>query len=198
MPIGITYGDQGSDVNLISELLRKAIGFPVITLGSKGQSGLTMNTVDRNSSLLVAYTNFMMGVHGIWRRVYAFIRPETETNHGELALLLGLPQLEDINAKIYIRYSLIEIGDPAIREKPVTVQGLLFIYSSEYRLILHPKDPSTRKGSGKIPVYLLKMDSQTPIEADTSESVSESGSSDADNESEYTTEDKSSESESEN
>jgi len=42
------------------------------------------------------------------------------------------------------------------------------------------------------------MDSQTPIEADTSESVSESGSSDADNESEYTTEDKSSESESEN
>jgi hypothetical protein len=157
-----------------------------------------MNTADGNSSPLVAYTNFMIGVHGIWRRVYAFIRPETETNHRELALLLGLPWLQDVDAKIHIRRSSIEIGDPAIGEKPVTVQGLLFIQSSEHRLILHPKDPGTRKGSGKIPVCLPKMDSQTPMAADTSESVSESGSSDADNESEYTTENESSESESEN
>lgn len=36
MPIGMTHGDQGSDMNLISEPLRKAMGFPIITLSSKG------------------------------------------------------------------------------------------------------------------------------------------------------------------
>jgi hypothetical protein len=36
MPIGMTYGNQGSDMNLISEPLRKAMGFTAIALSSKG------------------------------------------------------------------------------------------------------------------------------------------------------------------
>jgi hypothetical protein len=193
MPIGMTHGDQGSDMNLISEPLRKAMGFTVIALSSKGWSGLSMNTADGNSSPLVAYTTFMIGVNGIWRRVYAFIRPETRSNQGELSLLLGLPWLDDVDAKIHIRRSAIEIGDQSIGEKPVTIQGPLFVPSAEHRLILHPKSSTARQGPGKIPVHFPTVDSSRPIESENSGSES----SDADDESEYMT-DETSESESEN
>jgi hypothetical protein len=190
MPIGMTHGDQGSDMNLISEPLRKAMGFTVITLNSKGWSGLTMNTADGNSSPLSAYTTFMMGVNGIWRRVFAFIRPVSKGNEGELFLLLGLPWLDDVDAKIHIRQSAIEIGDRSIGEKPITLQGPVFVPSKEHRLILHPKGPSTRKAPGKIPVQFPQLDGQV------SEGESaDSDSSEADGESEYTTDDESSESE---
>jgi hypothetical protein len=52
-------------MNLISEPFRKAMGFTIIILNSKGWSGFIMNTADRNSLLLSAYTTFIIEVSGI-------------------------------------------------------------------------------------------------------------------------------------
>jgi hypothetical protein len=150
---------------------------------------MTINTADRNSSALLAYTSFMIGVNGIWRRVYAFIRPELKNNQGELSLLLGLPWLDDVDAKIHIRQSAIEIGDQSRGEKTVTLQGPIFVPSSEHRLILHPKNPNTRKTPGKIPVHFPQFNKQS-----SSEESEDSDGSDADEDSEYTTDDESSDS----
>jgi hypothetical protein len=74
-------------------------------------------------SSLVAYTTFLLGVKGFWRRVYAFIRSESKSSSGNLSLLLGAPWLDDFDAKIHIRNSNIEIGDKALGENSVTIQG---------------------------------------------------------------------------
>jgi len=187
MPVGMTHGDQGSDMNLISEPLRKAMGFSTIFLNSKGWSGLTMNTADGNASPLIAYTTFMMGVKGIWRRVFAFIRPESRANNGELSLLLGLPWLDDVDAKIHIRNSTIEIGDRAMGEASVIIQGPMFVPSQEHRLILHPKATSLKVPTKKIPLEFPVMDLQSG-ESDTS----------TDDESGYTSSEDSSDDESSN
>jgi hypothetical protein len=58
--------------------------------------------------------------------VYAFIRPESKRNSGDLSLLLGLLWLDDVDAKILylqIHKSILEIGDMALGENPVTIQG---------------------------------------------------------------------------
>jgi hypothetical protein len=187
MPLGITHADQGSDMNLITRQLCKTMGFPEISLTSKGWSGLTMNTADGNSSPLELYTTFQMGVLGIWRSVYAFIRPETKgVNSLELGLILGLPWLDDVDAKIRIRASTIDIGDIGIGEKIAQIKGPVFVPSGQHRLILHPKVPGQPRVQERLPLTLPKFDPQI---------VEESESSDADDESGYTDVDSSSGSE---
>ena len=60
-------------------------------LSEKGWLGLIINTADRNTTDLVKYIIFWIGVKGIWRKVYIFIKPESEGSKNELFLLLGLP-----------------------------------------------------------------------------------------------------------
>lgn len=65
LPVGITYADQGSELNLISPALCQAIGFVPTLLKKKGFTGLTINTTNSNSLNLDSYVSFKIGVLGI-------------------------------------------------------------------------------------------------------------------------------------
>ena len=65
MPIGMSYTNQGLNLNLIIKLLIKVIGFLVLSLNDRGWSGLTIDTINGNESLLIAYTMFLISINGI-------------------------------------------------------------------------------------------------------------------------------------
>lgn len=58
-----------------------------------------MNVADESSARLTLYAEFEEGVHGIWRKVEAFVRPLSEENKEDVHLLLGLPWLFTVDAK---------------------------------------------------------------------------------------------------
>jgi hypothetical protein len=183
MPLGMSHADQGSDLNLITESLVKVMGFPVLSLNDRGWSGLTMDTADGNESSLAAYTTFSMGVTGIWRRVHAFIRPEPkEGKKGELSLLLGLPWLNDVDAKFDIRQSRIDIGDTKAGERIVSLQGPMYVPSKQHKLVLHPKVPGVKSLCQPGQNYPMNLPLYDPQGSSTSSSNTDS-SDDADDES---------------
>ena len=110
LPAGTVQADQGSELNLISIGLVKAMHYKPLSLSSKGFSGLTMNTADGGSSALTHFVTFWLSVLGIWRKVNAFIHPyDREAAPKDPQLLLGLPWLESVDAKIGVRDCRIEI-----------------------------------------------------------------------------------------
>ncbi|KAI0995731.1 hypothetical protein K3495_g12450 [Podosphaera aphanis] len=126
-------------------------------------------TADGNSSQLTEFCKLHICTQGVWRRIWCFIRPGTHDG-GDLHLLLGLPWLNDVDAKIFIRSSYIEIGDTAAGENLTKIQGPIFIPSIKHRLVLLPKDPRPVR-HGRIPVRLQE-------ESEHSESSSDQGSED--------------------
>ncbi|RKF55806.1 hypothetical protein OnM2_086053 [Erysiphe neolycopersici] len=140
----VAQADTGSDIVVISYGLIKYLNLPMKLLSENGFSGLTMNVANGTSSPLKYFTSFQINVLGISRHVEAFLRPCNSSNEQEFHLLLGLPWLHDTNAKIYIRDSIIKIGDPDRSEKMVQIQGPEFTQSSYHKLILHPKKPGNR------------------------------------------------------
>lgn len=138
LPVHVSQADQGSDMIVATIGLLKALKIPVLPLSDLGFSGLTMNVADGTSSELTHYAVFEIGVYGIWRTVEAFVRPYNAGNAGDMHLLLGMPWLHTVNAKIHIRDSVIELGDTSRGEKPVKIQGPQFVECKKHRLILHP------------------------------------------------------------
>ncbi|RKF59435.1 hypothetical protein OnM2_060038 [Erysiphe neolycopersici] len=122
LPSTVAQADTGSDMVVISYGLVKYLDLPMKLLSENGFSGLTMNVANGTSSPLKYFTSFRINVLGISRNVEAFVRPWNAQNEEELHLLLGLPWLHDANAKIYIRDSIIEIGDPDRSENVLQVK----------------------------------------------------------------------------
>ncbi|KAI6245779.1 hypothetical protein HI914_06265 [Erysiphe necator] len=144
LPPSVAQADTGSEMVVISYGLIKYLSLPMKLLSENGFSGLTMNVANGTSSPHKYFTSFQINVLGISRHVEAFVRPWNSSNEQEFHLLLGLPWLHDANAKIYIRDSIIKIGDPNRSEKIVQIQGPEFTQSSYHKLILHPKQPKNR------------------------------------------------------
>ncbi|KAI1006690.1 hypothetical protein K3495_g1529 [Podosphaera aphanis] len=139
LPISVAQADQGSDMIIVTVGFLEKFGLPVKTLSSRGMNGLTMNVADGTSARLTHYSKFEIGVIGIWRKVEAFVRPFSERNADEAHLLLGLPWLHTVCAKIWVKESMIEIGDPERGEKVEKIQGLTFVEGNEHKLVLCPK-----------------------------------------------------------
>ncbi|KAI0992206.1 hypothetical protein K3495_g15980, partial [Podosphaera aphanis] len=112
LPSSVAQADQGSDMIIVTVGFLEKFGLPKKTLSSRGMNGLTMNVADGTSARLTHYSQFEIGVLGIWRKVEAFVRPFSERNADEIHLLLGLPWLHTVCAKISVKESMIEIGDP--------------------------------------------------------------------------------------
>ncbi|KAI6249648.1 hypothetical protein HI914_02133 [Erysiphe necator] len=164
---GISQADQGSELNIISQGLVNAIAFPRLTLSrEKDDSGLFVSTTDGGATELKEFTYFNVGVSGIWRRVYAFIRPYDKKGPGELHLLLGLPWLYEVNAVISVRTSSIIIGDKKLDGCISTLNSPEFIPSSPHNLVLQPKIPvAFRSSEGKSSFFAETEDSQADDES---------------------------------
>ena len=98
------------------------------------------NVADGTSARLTHYSEFEIGVLGVWRKIEAFVRPFSASNSDEVHLLLGMPWLHAVDAKIRIRESIIEIGDNQKGETVVKIQGPKFVESESHRLVLCPKN----------------------------------------------------------
>lgn len=85
LPKHISQAYQRLEMNIISQGLVKALRLEKISLGTKGLSGLKMNTADGSATELSHFVCFHISVCGIWRRIDAFVRPVVKKN-GELDL----------------------------------------------------------------------------------------------------------------
>ena len=98
-----------------------------------------MNVADGTSAKLSHYSEFEIGVLGVWRKVEAFVRPFTSSNEDDVHLLLGMPWLHAVDTKLRIRDSIIEIGDYKKGETVVKIKGPRFVESETQRLVLCPE-----------------------------------------------------------
>jgi hypothetical protein len=121
LPAYVSQADQGSDMIVATRALLKALAIPLYPLSGRGFSGLTMHVADGTSAELTHYAVFEIGVRGIWRKIEAFVRPYGGPE--ELHLLLGMPWLHTVDAKFFIRESVIELGDVKRGEQIVKIQG---------------------------------------------------------------------------
>lgn len=182
LPKHISQADQGSEMNVISQGLVKALKLEKLCLGTRGFSGLTMNTADGGATELSHFVSFRIGVCGIWRRIDAFVRPVVKKG-GELDLhlLLGLPWLHEVNANIFIRDSKIILGDSRLKEQIVEIQGPKFAASNSHKLILYPI--SSQVTFNQVNNSFPYEDSpELDTETDTSEASDDSSDSDLENE----------------
>ena len=140
LPLSVSQADQGSDMIIVTVGFLRKLRLPAKRLSERGFQGLTMNVADGTSAELSYYSDFEIGVLGVWRKIEAFVRPFDDSNIDEVHLLLGLPWLHAVDANIKIRESIIEIGDVQRGEKVVKIQGPKFVESKSHRLVLCPKE----------------------------------------------------------
>ena len=141
--------DQGSELNVITLSLAFALQLPVQPLRFHGlEGGIHMNTADGSYHKLTEWVTMYFGVHGIYRAVEAFIRPNSEND--EQLLILGLPYLYAVNAIFYIRDSQLWIGTGEDGEDQIMIQGPRFVPSTKQKLLLIPETKHAFEGA---PVY---------------------------------------------
>ncbi|KAI1003139.1 hypothetical protein K3495_g5064 [Podosphaera aphanis] len=150
LPLGVAQADQGSDMIMVTMQFLRKLGLLVKSLVERGLNSLTMNVADGSSSRLTHYSEFEIGVCGIWHKIEAFIRPSREKDADEIHLLLGLPWLHSVDARIEIRDSKIEIGDRARGEGVETIQGPNFIESAQHKLVLYPVNSESKESRMEI------------------------------------------------
>ena len=117
-----TQADQGSDLNVISMELAQKLNLELLSLDLVGFRGLTMRTADHKYTSLQFWVWLEVGVQQLWRKIRCFVSPSvinplSSIGTEPLSLLLGIPWLYSVNARISIRSSTIEIGDPSLGEE---------------------------------------------------------------------------------
>ncbi|KAI0994824.1 hypothetical protein K3495_g13357 [Podosphaera aphanis] len=138
-----------------------------------GLGGLTMNVADGTSAKLTHYSEFFIGILGIWRKIAAFFRPFAGKGSEEIHLLLGLPWFHAVDAKLRIKDSIIEIGDVTRGEVVTKIQGPKFMESDKYKLVLCPDNRSDQ-------ISMSDGDSSDDTEDSDEESESDDDSEDGD------------------
>ncbi|KAI1007128.1 hypothetical protein K3495_g1091 [Podosphaera aphanis] len=126
---GTTQADQGSDINIISDMLAKDIRIKPINIGP--QKVLTMGTANRGTTQLHQYAEIKICVEDIWRTIQVFVRPPTVDDRP--SLILGLPWLYDVNADIKIIKFQLKIWNRSKGEERKTIQ------TSDFKLAAHHK-----------------------------------------------------------
>ncbi|KAI0997595.1 hypothetical protein K3495_g10593 [Podosphaera aphanis] len=172
LPEGIAQADQESDMKILTVGFLRRLGLPMRSLARIGLNGLLVKVADGTSAKLTHYSEFGVGSLGIRRTMRAFVRPLSDSNAMDMHLLLGLPWLHDVDARIRIRDSIIEMGDQASGEKVVRIQGPKLMRDDKNKLILCPAN----KHGGTVEVW---SDSESEEEShQESSEKSDSGESD--------------------
>lgn len=91
----ITAADQGSDMNLISDVLADRLELKRFPLTRVGIDGFAMRCSDGGLSQLYEWVVLEIGVRGIWREVWCMVKTHKDPAD-EVHLLLGLPWLSTL------------------------------------------------------------------------------------------------------
>ena len=119
--------DQESDLVIINPKLIKKLGLkvrPTSILAPYQHNRLVANG---DSTELKSWVKFWVEVSGIQREMWAFVTPKDNPN---VSLLLGLPWLRSVDAKLFIQKKEIHIGDS--KKGEAVSQIPCSITSSEY------------------------------------------------------------------
>ncbi|MCJ1396664.1 hypothetical protein MMC18_009556 [Xylographa bjoerkii] len=108
VPRDDAIADQGSDINLIYLELRKFLGLELRPLEELGLPKFRMTLANGAVQELRHWVHLYISIAGIDRVVWAFACTTSGTN---MALLLGVPFLSSVDAKIRVRDEIIEVGD---------------------------------------------------------------------------------------
>lgn len=137
-----TQADQGSDLVVASRSFARQTGLKLRSLSRIGFGGMSIRTADQRRISLEHYITLCVGAQDIWRTVTCFVLPEEgpgTLGKAQLQLLLGLPWLYAVNARIDVRDCSIEIGDPDVGEKPTRVQGTELVFCKDHNVLLYPQ-----------------------------------------------------------
>ncbi|OJD24486.1 hypothetical protein ACJ73_04154 [Blastomyces percursus] len=152
LPRAVTQADQGSELNLVTEAFLKTYMIAKKPLGDIGYQGMSMRTATKVESLLHFWAEVNVGVEGIWRKVPCFVSssPKTTTLASN-DLLLGIPWLFDVNARMDIRRGSLIIGDSEKQEPRVIVQGPELVFTRGTKILMLPPRllPEGRKGKAR-------------------------------------------------
>ena len=112
LPFGCAKADQGSDLVIINEQLAKALKLKFRSSRELDKEGVKMTVASGDNHALVYWVVVHINVEGIKRRIWAFVNPKYSSTH----LLLGLPWLNSVEAKIDVKAQEIRIGSKAMME----------------------------------------------------------------------------------
>lgn len=118
IPRSDVAADQGSDINLIYPKLRKMLDLKRYPIKDLKIAKVHMTVANGARYELTHWVYLHVNVQGVTRYIWAFVCP---TDAQGLALLLGRPYLEDVDAQIGIRANQIDIGDATRGEKRISV-----------------------------------------------------------------------------
>ncbi|OJD21207.1 hypothetical protein ACJ73_07455 [Blastomyces percursus] len=123
LPRSVTQADQGSELNLVSEGFLRTYWIPKKPLSDIGYQGMSMKTATKVESFHF-WAEIEIAVQGIWREVPFFVSTSPRrTSISSNDVLLGIPWLFDVNARLDIRRGVMVIGDTDRGETRVIVQG---------------------------------------------------------------------------
>lgn len=149
-----TQADQESDLNVISMGLAQRLNLEILSLDLVGFCGLTMRTADHKDTPLQFWVWLEVGVQQLWRKIRCFVSPSVinplfSITTEPLSLLLEISWLYSVNARISIRNSTIEIGDPSLGEEVRNVVRPELVFCKDHNLLMYPRKymPQTSQNS---------------------------------------------------
>ncbi|KAI1872009.1 uncharacterized protein JN550_004212 [Neoarthrinium moseri] len=166
-----TQADQGSDINFVSSDLVQKAGIKRRLLKDIGIEQLFIITSTSQASPVTEFVVFNVGVQGIWRSVWAIVRPEIKIPQipGDTKLLLGLPWLWDVNGVFDIRQSSLTIGDAQEGERVVSLKGPILSWAAGHKLAL-----TTKPGSPALDLMAVASDTESATEDSSGDSDTDS------------------------
>ncbi|PGG95345.1 hypothetical protein GX51_08274 [Blastomyces parvus] len=138
LPRAATQADQGSELNLVSEPFIKKYGLKVKPLSEIGYQGMSMKTATKVETILHHWVELDVAVEGVWRKADCFVAPTLKKSVIEIDLLLGIPWLYDVNARLDIRRGALVIGDTDKGEARTIVQGPELVYAPDTKILMYP------------------------------------------------------------
>lgn len=113
LPHSHVKADQGSDLVIINPKLVKKLGLRMQSTSILASHRLVMSVANGDSTELKSWVKFWVKVLEIRQEMWAFVIPKNNPN---VSLLLGLPWLRSVDAKLFIQKKEIHIRDIKKRE----------------------------------------------------------------------------------
>lgn len=136
-------------MNVISMGLVRMLNLDLHALAEIGFKGLSIRTADHRDTVLEYWVWLYVAVNDIWRHIRCFVTTEVisvlESNRSEyLGLILRIPWLYSVDAKIFIHHSSLTVSDITMSEDVREMVNPEMIFCKDHNLIMYPKSAIAR------------------------------------------------------